>query len=291
MHIQILNWSKFNPRKDVKRTHWFRLDNDFVVRMYGFSSGAKVVWLCLLSEASRNQNGFISVDVRLIAATMRCKRSVVESAIKQFEAAGMIEIVPNARDADVTPTSRGRNVDVTPTSRGRNATGQDITEQNKDTTELGVIESPRCEERVLEIRDLPEASDDAGKAPKKSKPKSPDGSLVWEAYKAAYLRRYETEPVRNAKANTICSRLVKEVGLEKAMALVEFYLGSENQFYLRRCHDLGIVSRDIQPLLTQMATGIVPDQPRQYQPQRLPPTDGIMRIEDIMRQKGLKNVP
>lgn len=268
MHIQILNWSKFNPRKDVKRTHWFRLDNDFVVRMYGYSSGAKVVWLCLLSEASRNQNGFISVDVRLIAATMRCKRSVVESAIQQFEAAGMIEISPNARDADVTRTSRGRNVDVTPTSRGRNATGQDWTGQDRTEQNKG----------------LPEASGDAGIPPKKSKSKSPEGSLVWEAYKAAYLERYQTEPVRNAKANTICSRLVKEVGLERAQDLVRFFLGSENTFYLRRCHDLGIVSRDIQPLLTQMATGFVPDY--SPQPQKLvQPNDGIIRLE------RLKHVP
>lgn len=53
--IEIKNWDKFNPRKDVKKPTWFRLENDWESDpdFYDYTAEQKLLWIHLLSSASR----------------------------------------------------------------------------------------------------------------------------------------------------------------------------------------------------------------------------------------------
>lgn len=84
----------------------------------------------------------------------------------------------------------------------------------------------------------------------------PTGAPVWEAYAAAYLKRYKVEPIRNAKINGQCLQLVKQLGTEIAQSLVAYYLTRDDSFYNGKCHPIGLCLLDAQKLLTEQSSGV-----------------------------------
>lgn len=87
--------------------------------------------------------------------------------------------------------------------------------------------------------------------PKKEK-SSPNGSLVFEAYREAYVRRYEIEPLRNAKTNAVCSQIAKQLPLDEAKALMHFYLKQNVSWYVQKSHAIEYALKDVQALRTNM---------------------------------------
>lgn len=83
------------------------------------------------------------------------------------------------------------------------------------------------------------------------------GSVVWASYSEAYSKRYGTEPVRNAKANSLCKQLVQRLGADDAPLVAAFYLGHSNQYYVQQGHALPPLIRDAEKLRTEWATGNV----------------------------------
>jgi hypothetical protein len=106
---------------------------------------------------------------------------------------------------------------------------------------------------------LPEPDKPPKPRPEKKHPKdrdeTPKGSLVWQAYSAAYERRYGHLPVRNAKSNALCAQLVQRLGAEAAMGVVAFYLSHGKSYYLAKCHQLDPCVADAEALHTQMLAG------------------------------------
>jgi hypothetical protein len=78
---------------------------------------------------------------------------------------------------------------------------------------------------------------------------------VWEAYREGYKRRYDIDPIRNAKGNGILARLVDRLGAERAPKVAAYYLGCEDAYYLRELHPTEILLRDCEKLHTRMVTG------------------------------------
>lgn len=78
---------------------------------------------------------------------------------------------------------------------------------------------------------------------------------VWNAYLNSYLERYKVEPIRNAKVNSIISQLVKRVGTDEAILLVQFYLSHNKHFYISKMHDLSACLVDAEALVTQRLRG------------------------------------
>lgn len=77
---------------------------------------------------------------------------------------------------------------------------------------------------------------------------------TWRAYQEAYAYRYKTEPVRNAKVNTQIRQLVQRLGKEAA-PVAAFYVFSVNeQFVVRKSHDLGALLASAEGYRTQWAT-------------------------------------
>lgn len=79
-------------------------------------------------------------------------------------------------------------------------------------------------------------------------------SQTWEAYCAAFVKRYGVAPVRNAKVNRNVVDFVKRLG-GSAPAVAEFYVSHSGGYYVRCSHEFGPLLRDAEGLHTQWSTG------------------------------------
>lgn len=81
------------------------------------------------------------------------------------------------------------------------------------------------------------------------------GATTWDAYSAAYAKRYGTTPERNAKTSTLCCRVVDLLGADKAPLVAGFYPTVRTQPYLGAGHCLELLVRDYQKIATMWETG------------------------------------
>lgn len=92
----------------------------------------------------------------------------------------------------------------------------------------------------------------SGRAPAKQ---SGIGVPVWDAYRAAYMRRYKNEPLRNAKVNRNCLDIAKRIGKD-APAVVEFYVVRTNDpGWVRLAHPLGILLANCESVYSMWKQG------------------------------------
>lgn len=99
-----------------------------------------------------------------------------------------------------------------------------------------------------------QVSDGTSPKPRK-RPQPADGTLVWDAFHAAYVARYGSEPVRNARTNANCSQLVARLGIERATIIAAWYVSHSNPWYVRNAHSIGCAVKDAEALWTQYDTG------------------------------------
>ena len=145
----------------------------------------------------------------------------------------------------------------------------EIKELNKDGIKPDLIGTTRADSLSL-IPDSPILIPDslipstsveplAGDTPKPKKPaakKEPAPTTeTWNAYAAAYERRYRVPPVRNAAVNGQLSQLVYRLGAIEAPQVAAWYVNHQNQFYVGGGHSVGLLLRDCEKLRTQWATG------------------------------------
>jgi len=83
-------------------------------------------------------------------------------------------------------------------------------------------------------------------------PQKTAGTEVWSAYSEAYARRYGQEPLRNAKVNSVCSQIAKQVGIETGQAVMHFYLQQNVAWYVQKAHAIEYALKDLQALRTNM---------------------------------------
>lgn len=134
--ITILNWAKFNPRKDVKSSSWFRLDHGIFENpdFYDFSHAELVALIYLLSIASKKNSGTFAINYQHAERIGRLSRENLDSTIKKLQAIQFLNL-------DDTDALRARHADDTRTcaTDGRtdvtNGTGRDVPNvpQTKET--------------------------------------------------------------------------------------------------------------------------------------------------------------
>lgn len=83
------------------------------------------------------------------------------------------------------------------------------------------------------------------------------GSQVWDAYSAAFKKRWGDDPPRNAEANSLCKRLVEKLGVDDAPSVAEFYVSHKDAFYVKAMHPLTLLIRDATRIRTEWSTGRV----------------------------------
>lgn len=76
---------------------------------------------------------------------------------------------------------------------------------------------------------------------------------IWRSYSAAYMNRYGTEPVRNAKVNGQINQLLKRLGAE-ASFVAAYYVGINDSFLIRSSHEFGMLLAKAEAYRTQWAT-------------------------------------
>ena len=77
---------------------------------------------------------------------------------------------------------------------------------------------------------------------------------VWHAYSLAYFDRYGTEPVRNAKVNSMVKQFAQRIPRAEAPAVAAFFLLHGDAFYVRKAHDFGQLLTDAEKLRMEWAT-------------------------------------
>ena len=84
---------------------------------------------------------------------------------------------------------------------------------------------------------------------------APATGKAWAAYSTAYLARYKTEPVRNAKVNGQLAQLAKRLPEDEVEHVIRWYVASNANFYVRSKHSVDLLLRDCEGLRTEWATG------------------------------------
>lgn len=77
---------------------------------------------------------------------------------------------------------------------------------------------------------------------------------IWTSYAAAYFKRYQTDPVRNATVNTQINNLLKRLGADEARYVAEYYVSINDAYLIRSCHDIGSLLTKAEAYRTQWAT-------------------------------------
>lgn len=102
----------------------------------------------------------------------------------------------------------------------------------------------------------------AGRRKRAVAPKSEDETATqaacrqtWGAYAGAYAERYGAPPIRNAKVNSQIKQLVQRLGFDEAPQVAIYYLSVNDQYIVRRMHDLGTLVNQAEGYRTQWATG------------------------------------
>ena len=82
------------------------------------------------------------------------------------------------------------------------------------------------------------------------------GSRLFLAYSESYRNSYGQEPVRNAKQNAHCARIVKRLGEEAAILTTQFYLTHRKKWYVDSGHCLAALEKDCEALDVQRRKGM-----------------------------------
>ena len=86
MEIEVINWEKYNPRKDYHQ-HWFRLDSSFYLdpKFAHFDASHLAVWLIVLSMQCQAQGKAFYINLELISSITKLKKAQVSSILKNLE--------------------------------------------------------------------------------------------------------------------------------------------------------------------------------------------------------------
>lgn len=127
--------------------------------------------------------------------------------------------------------------------------------RNEDGTLAATSKSQQKPASAGEV-DGPANDQQTTSKPQQKASKTPAKSLqVWEAYRKAYALRYRVEPPRNQMVNSQLCKLIDHLGEPDAVLVAEFYLTSNDSFYLHAAHSVGLLVRDYQKLFKEAKTG------------------------------------
>ena len=84
---------------------------------------------------------------------------------------------------------------------------------------------------------------------------NPDNVKTWNAYAAAYRRRYGILPESNRKTRGQVAQFVKLVGAEKAPLLAAYFPTHNGRWFVQCRHEFGLLLKSYQQIATDWATG------------------------------------
>lgn len=223
--ISIPKFEKWNPRKDLKRSTWFRLENNWALRLCqeGLTWSEAGVWPVLLGTISDRSASEFELDVTWLCRTLGFRKATFVSSFNKLKDLGMVDGGPK--------TLRPRNAKVPLRTNGR-------TNETDERLNCGAL--------TATTRDV---------KPKKPVSEKTDGSYIWDAYAAAFEGRYKVPPKRNEKTNSLCKQVAKRLGVDDGVKVAAFYLTHNDAWYVKNTHAMEYLVKNCEGLLTQMQTG------------------------------------
>jgi hypothetical protein len=131
------------------------------------------------------------------------------------------------------------------------------------------------------IQEPPAATDVAA-------PVVPKTAATWASYAEAFEQRYGVPPVRNATVNAQVSMFLSRIGAEEAPKVAEFYVWTNNQFYVSKGHPVALLLKDAESLRTQWVTGRVATQTQARQTDQTAARGAVFRK---LLEEGENGVP
>ena len=108
IEIEIINWDKYQPRKDIKNPNWFRLNNDWFEhpRLNDFSLEMKSCYVIILSLFSKRSKNVLETSWKRLHNVLGMKYKRIENALKQLQRNQLLTF--KVRNVHVTRPSRRR---------------------------------------------------------------------------------------------------------------------------------------------------------------------------------------
>jgi hypothetical protein len=111
LHLRIDNWERYQERRDVKASSWFRMEHGSYLDPAWDDVGAEEhhVWAWLLAYASFKNRGEITVHVETCAVRAKVSPATFRQAIQKLEKKLCLSVLNSSRTEDVTCTVRARD--------------------------------------------------------------------------------------------------------------------------------------------------------------------------------------
>lgn len=247
--------------------------------LQGLSVTQKAVLISLADQA--NDEGVCWPAVGTIAARCCMSARAVRSAMDHLEAVGLLARDRRFNSSNVYSVTPAKFNAAAAPSKGTRKSG-------KNGTAPGAGAAPHTGGAPGAGGDAPAAGGDAPGAGLEVRPVPPNRHITpiepsdeppvpaliapptkeeleaqlqeackatWGAYRAAYRNRHGVDPVRNAKVNANVRDLVKRLGREEAPQVAGWFLSVNENYAVKRMHDLGVLLAGAEAYRTQWATG------------------------------------
>lgn len=224
--VTLLNWEKYQFRKQVKHPSWFRLENRLWQdqQFFYFSAEERWVWICLLSLASQKQSATLNIGLEWFSINSGVGIPTIESALQKLKDNKCLEYTLHARNVHVPVC---------------NPTRQDITRHNKT------------------IKDKTNTSIDSD-AKRLSSPKSEKGSsssrLIGE-YIKAYQGRYNARPVIDGRTQGLVKKILSTVPEDQACDMVQAFVQMNDPWFVKKAHDFPTFYENLTKVSMSLQTG------------------------------------
>lgn len=239
-------------------------------------SDTRIVWVTMLAMSDRHGRVWGSIPGLANRAVVSVE--AVESAIAKFMAPDKYSRTPDNEGRRIEPIDGGWRLlnhekyrEIRDEEQGRDRMRDRVRKHRARKSVTDVTLVTLCNARKPHADADTEAYSDPESDPEsdaikttipprkragrqKANAEPAKGAATWDAYAVAYNNRYGVDPVRNAKANGIVSRLVDRLG-DESPAVAGYYVGSNSALYVRSKHCLDLLLRDAEGLRTELATG------------------------------------
>lgn len=224
--VEILNWERYNPKRDQSSYSWLRLNNDIATDpdLFGLTAEQKFVWVCILCQASRDNKSIIRVNVAFIEHLTGVNRDAIEATLEFLEQKPVIRIQEVARPpATAGDRARPRVVaSATPTNVRDERTYERTNVCTEPIKKIPKKRNPK-----------PQQSDAVASSPVTQLKES-----FFEAYRNEFGREY---PGWGAKENVQAAAWLRSVSFDKARELSKLFVQWNDPWVTQRGHAFGIL--------------------------------------------------
>lgn len=84
--VLLPNFEKYNQRRDVKSSSWFRMENDFFLDpdIHALNSNEKIVYIYLITQASKSNGKQFKLSISLCASVLSIKISDFQECLEKL---------------------------------------------------------------------------------------------------------------------------------------------------------------------------------------------------------------